>query len=616
MPSYLDFVPRQRFQPALALSPDGGTVAYSSNIGGRFDLWISPLGGGPVCQLTRLTEQAVRQIAWAPDGLSLVFTADHQGDEQYRLYRIGLDDGKVEEIGSGPDCQRMLATVPFDRDGRRLAYAANDRDGRRLAYAANDRDSTVQDLLVRDLVDETERRIVPPHGVVFEPAGISPDGRWLLSAGFRSNTEVACYLIDLADPASEPVCVTAGHGTGLFEPGPWAADSSGFYLRTDLWGEFVAAARYRLDDGALEPVARPAWDVEGIEAAGETLVWSVNEAGCSRLHARREGAELTLPATPPGVISALALAPDAERAVVLIEAATRPTDIAVLDRSSGFRYLTDSRPPALRVVRPVEPEIVTYPASDQRRIHALLYRPDTPGPHPVLLSIHGGPEAQERPTYMRSGLYQHLLDQGIAIFAPNIAGSTGHGAAHQKRIYRDWGGADLDDLDHGVRHLRTVPGLDADRVGVMGGSYGGFAALSCLARLPYTWAAGVSMCGPSNLVTLARAVPPTWRTFVTIVLGDPDADAELLTRRSPITYADGISAPVFVIQGARDPRVPRDESDQLVARLQARGVDVRYDVYADEGHGFTDRGNELEAYGKIANFLISHLLRPASSGRP
>ncbi|MGI5165654.1 S9 family peptidase [Spirillospora sp. CA-253888] len=598
MPSYLDFVPRQRFQPTLALSPDGDMVAYSSNIGGQFDLWTSPLAGGPARQLTRLTEQAVRQIAWAPDGRSLVFTADHQGDEQYRLYRISLDDEKVQEISPGPDCQRMLATVPFDRSGRHLAYAANDRD------------ATVQDLLVRDLIEGSERRIIPPAGVVFEPAGISPDGRWLLTAGFRSNTEVASYLIDLADPESEPVCVTASHGTGLFEPGPWTSDSSGFYLRTDLWGEFVAAARYRLDDGALEPVAQPAWDVEGIDAADETVVWSVNEAGCSRLHARRKGTELALPDTPSGVIGALALASDAERAVLLIEAAARPTEIAVLDRSSGFRYLTDSRPPALHVVQPVEPEIVTYPASDERQVHALLYRPDTPGPHPVLLSIHGGPEAQERPTYMRSGLYQHLLDQGIAIFAPNIAGSTGYGAAHQKRIYRDWGGADLDDLDHGIRYLRTVPGLDADHVGVMGGSYGGFAALSCLARLPYTWAAGVSMCGPSNLVTLARAVPPTWRTFVTIVLGDPDADAEHLTQRSPITYADGISTPLFVIQGARDPRVPRDESDQLVAHLRRRGVDVRYDVYADEGHGFTKRKNELKAYEEIANFLISHLHSP------
>jgi dipeptidyl aminopeptidase/acylaminoacyl peptidase len=142
----------------------------------------------------------------------------------------------------------------------------------------------------------------------------------------------------------------------------------------------------------------------------------------------------------------------------------------------------------------------------------------------------------------------------------------------------------------------------------MGGSYGGFAALSCLARLPHPWAAGVSICGPTNLVTLARACPPTWKTFVALVLGDPEDDAEHLTQRSPLTHADGITAPLFILQGACDPRVPRAESDQLVDSLRGRGVDVRYDVFDDEGHGFTDRSNELYAYEEVANFLKRHLL--------
>lgn len=596
MPEYRDFVPRQGFQPTLALSPDAGTVAYSSNADGRFDLWIVSVTGGEPRRVTDLADQAVRQIAWAPDGKSLVFTADREGDEQYRLYRIGLEDENLTDISTGPDCQRILAFSPFDTDGRYLVYAANDRD------------ATVQDVLVRDLADDSERRITPPPEVVFEPTGISPDGRWLLTAGFRSNSQVAAYLIDLQDADAEAKCVTAAYGDGIFEPGPWIPDSSGFYLRTNVWSEYIAAARYRLDDGSLEPISHHEWDVEGIEIADDTLLWSVNVDGRSTLHALQAGAVHTLPDIPSGVIKALALAAGADPVVLLLDTATRPNEIAVLDAKDGFRYLTDARPPALRVIEPVEPEPVVYPASGGRGIHALLYRPHTPGPHPVLLSIHGGPEAQERPAYLRSGLYQHLLDQGIAVFAPNIAGSTGYGAAHQKLIYRNWGGCDLDDLDHAVRYLRSMPDLDGDRIAVMGGSYGGFAALSCLARLPYPWAAGVSLCGPANLVTLARACPPTWRHFVSAVLGDPDTDADYLTQRSPITYADAITAPLFVLQGARDPRVPRAESDQLVARLRDRGVDVRYEVFPDEGHGFTSRKNELRAYEEIAQFLCSHLL--------
>ncbi|WP_158566745.1 S9 family peptidase [Actinomadura craniellae] len=593
---YLDFVPRERFRRALAVSPDGAAVAYSSNAGGVFDLWTIPASGGRPRRLTHLSDQAVAQIAWTPDGKSLVFTADREGDEQYRLYMVGVDGGDVTEVGHGPDCQRVLADEPFDTEGRHLVYAANDRD------------ATVQDILVRDLPDGTERRILPPPGVQFTPVRVSPDGRWLSARGSRSNSDVAAYLIDLADAGSVPRCLTAGYGQRFFAPGPWTPDSSGFYLCTDLWGEFTTVGLYLLPDASLTQVVADEWDVELIGSAGDTLFWTVNENGCSTLHARRNDAVLRLPQIPQGVVDALALTPDAEQVVLEIDSAARPREIGVLDLSTGFRYLTDTRPPAIQAVTPVEPDLVSYPAGDGRHVHALLYRPHAPGPHPVLLSIHGGPEAQERPQYVYSGLYQHLLAQGIAVFAPNIAGSTGYGRAHRLLIYRDWGGVDLNDLDHAARYLRTLPGLDAGRLAVMGASYGGFAALSCLARLRHPWAAGVSLCGPTNLLTLARACPPTWKTTVASVLGDPDTDAEHLLRRSPITYADAIDAPVFVLQGARDPRVPQDESDQIVARLRGRDVDVRYDVYLDEGHGFTNRDNEIKAYGDIARFITSHLL--------
>ncbi|MGW4793553.1 S9 family peptidase [Nonomuraea sp. NPDC004297] len=597
MPGYLDFVPQQRFQRTLALSPDGQLVAYSSHASGHYDLWVVPVTGGEPRRVAGFDNRTVRQFAWTPSGDELVFSADENGDEQFRLYLVALNGGEPTEISSGPDCQRILAESPFDPTGRFLAYTANDRD------------PAAQDLIVHDLVTSEPRRFTPPEGVAFEAVSLSPDGRWLLSTGFRSNTDIAVYLTDLNDPNAEPGCVTSALGEGVFEPGAWAADSSGFHLLTDHWSEFTAAAFYDLAARSLRPIADPSWDVEALDVAAGVRIWSVNEAGRSRLHADRDGSPIPLPDIPPGVISALSLAPDASLAIVLIDSAARPAELAVLDLvRHDFRYLTDTRPTALRVIDPIVPELITYPASDGRDVHALLYRPDGPGPHPVLLSVHGGPESQERPIYARSGLYQHLLHQGIAILAPNFAGSTGYGTAHQKLIYRDWGGIDLDDLDRGLRFLQTLDWADTGRLAVMGASYGGFAALSCLARLPYSWAAGVSICGPSNLVTLAKASPPTWKTFVATVLGDPDTCAEHLLARSPVTHADGITAPLFVIQGAHDPRVPQAESDQIVTRLRERGVEVRYDIYPDEGHGFTNRANELTAYEAISAFLHSHLI--------
>jgi dipeptidyl aminopeptidase/acylaminoacyl peptidase len=227
------------------------------------------------------------------------------------------------------------------------------------------------------------------------------------------------------------------------------------------------------------------------------------------------------------------------------------------------------------------------------------------------MSIHGGPEYQARPWY--DALYQCLLASGIAILAPNVRGSSGYGHAWQKRIYRDWGGIDLADFAAAADFLRSQHWVDPARLAVMGKSYGGFAALSCLSRLPGLWAAGVSIYGPANLETLVRSMPPDWATMVLEMLGDPDRDAEDLRRRSPVTYADQITAPLLVIQGANDPRVPKAESDQIVAQVCANGVDVSYSVFDDEGHGFTARDNDIRAHSSIAEFLIKHLCRPAAA---
>ena len=254
-----------------------------------------------------------------------------------------------------------------------------------------------------------------------------------------------------------------------------------------------------------------------------------------------------------------------------------------------------------------EPALVRFPTHDGRQVPAWLYRPDGDGPHGVVLSVHGGPEAQERASYNYSGLYQYLVSCGIGVLAPNVRGSTGYGREYQRLILRDWGGGELRDLEAAARFLRSLDWVDPARIGVFGGSFGGFATLSCLSRLPEYWACGVSVVGPSNLVTLAKSVPPTWRPRMAAWVGDPDTEAEFLLSRSPITYADAIRAPLFVIQGANDPRVVKAESDQIVDALRARGVEVRYDVYDDEGHGFRKREHELKAFEDTSEFLMRYI---------
>ncbi|HEY0636855.1 MAG TPA: S9 family peptidase [Pseudonocardiaceae bacterium] len=613
MTDFRQFVPRHRFQPTLAFSPDGARIAYSSNESGQFDLWVTGLDGS-ARRLTGFADRAVRDIAWSPDGTRIAFTADRQGNEQHQVFLVAPGDG-----GDGAGDPEPVRLTDVDDRQHYLADGPWTPDGATLVYTGNDRDERCHDVLVHDLASGDVRRVEVPPGM-WRASTLSPDGTRLLVLELRGNTDGDAHVLNLTAPEAGLRRVTVNDGPTTHWGGPWTADSTAFHDRTDGGGEFT---RVRLVDttnatngtgGAATDVLAPEWDVEAFLTSrdGRTMVWAVNEGGVSRLHARRDGEPLTMPAMPDGVVQAITLSADGDRVALVLATPVRPSELAVVDLAAGeFRYLTDSRPPALTTggngAGGVEPELVSYPTHDGRDVPAWLYRPRGDGPFPFLLSVHGGPEAQERPIYAYAGLYQFLLANGVGVLAPNIRGSNGYGRAYQELIHRDWGGDELRDLEHAALYLRGRDDVDADRLAVFGGSFGGFAALSCVSRLPRYWAAGVSVVGPSNLVTVARSVPPSWRPMMAAWIGDPDTEADFLTSRSPVTYAGDIVAPLMIVQGANDPRVVKAESDQIVEALRARGVEVRYDVYEDEGHGFTKRENEITALGDIGAFLLGHL---------
>jgi dipeptidyl aminopeptidase/acylaminoacyl peptidase len=398
-------------------------------------------------------------------------------------------------------------------------------------------------------------------------------------------------------------------------PGPWAPDGSGFWLATDLGRDVSGLAFLDINRDRLEWVRTPDWDVEDIAAdpAGTVLVWIENEDGWGRLRGRDLRTDTPLPAVdlPPGcgtwAGTALTVSPDGQLAALLWLQPDRAQELYVVELSTGrSRRLTGNMLGGLAPDQLTRPALVRYDSVDDLRVPAWVYRPDRPGRRPVVLSIHGGPEMQERPEYRP--LYQYLCSRGIGVLAPNIRGSRGYGKAYQRLIHRDWGGGDLADLRHAVKWLRGQDWVDPERIGVFGSSYGGFATLSCLTRLPDHWAAGVDIFGPSDLVSFTGSVQPAWRRLVAAWIGDPEADAEILRARSPISYVDDLAAPLLVIQGANDPRVVRGESDQMVQRLREVGRDVEYVVFPDEGHGFTRHANELRAARLTADWFTRHLL--------
>ncbi|GAA1026212.1 S9 family peptidase [Virgisporangium ochraceum] len=584
------------------MSPDGSHVAYVDDASGQFNISVQALKGGPARRLTSLVDSAVRRVVWHPSGRSLIFQADIGGTEKIQLFQVGIDGGDTQALTDTPEASFALAIgAPVSPDERRLAFSGNDRN------------RAVQDVLVKDLASGVVERVFDAGGRMY--AGHwSPDGTRLTAVDWReNNSDHVVYLVG-ADGGA-PLRLTPDTGEpAIYGLGPWLPDGSGFLVVSNAGREFAGLAVLDAETGELSWLDVPDWDVEraALSTDGKTLIWTVNIDGGSQFRGRdlSSGAALPLPELPMGVVREHAVSPDGRHLIFGFASATSPWNVVVLDLATGdLRSLTDNGPSVADPAGLVEPERVRYLADDGLEIPAALYRPrgvtDRVG---VVLAIHGGPAAQELPEYSYDGFYQALLGRGLAVLAPDVRGSSGYGKSYLRLSFRDWGGGDLGDCAAAVRWLREQPWVDPDRIGVYGGSYGGFLTLSCVSRLAdLNWAAAVDVCGPSNLVTFTRSQPPTWRHKVAVMVGDPDTDEDFLRSRSPVTYADEIRAPLFVVQGANDPRVPQPESDQIVERLRARGVPVRYDVYPDEGHGFSKRENLARMRTDVVNFLAEHL---------
>lgn len=599
MPKYRfeQFVAIRQYRGGAAYSPDGTVIAHVTNTTGQFNLWTVPSGGGAARQLTGFTDNTVRGFQWSPDGTQLVIQADQNGDEQHQLYLLDANGGWPEAITNNLQAQHNLGDWS--------------RDGRWLAYAANDRSPGDMDVVIRDMESGDIQRIT--DGGLFFPVKWSPDGRYLTLVRVYSNTNQDICLYDRE--SGELRNLTAHEGEIIYSPASWKYDGSGFYMVSNNGREFNNAGFYDLAADSWDWDITPDYDVENgtysIESA--RFVWSVNEGGASKLHGRDEKTANTInmPDLPPGVIDSMHLSPDGKRLALVFARAVEAHNLYEINLETGeINALGQSMLGGIDVNELVEPEIVRFPTFDGREIPAWLYKPDVIDgmTYPVVLSIHGGPEAQERPQYNYTGLYQYLLERGFGVLAPNIRGSTGYGISYQKLIHRDWGGAELKDIEHAAKYLQSLDWVDSNRLAVFGGSFGGFATLSAVTRLPEYWAVGVDIVGPSNLISFTQSVPEFWKPIMKSWVGDPEEDKDMLIERSPITYVDNIRAPLLVIQGANDPRVVQAESDQMVERIQANGGDVTYYVDKEEGHGATRRANQIKWNSMIAGYLVDRLL--------
>lgn len=325
------------------------------------------------------------------------------------------------------------------------------------------------------------------------------------------------------------------------------------------------------------------------------------------------GALLELPDYPAGDLRGVNFSDDESVLVFYVNSDTSPSNLyAWKVGSEDITRLSDTLSPAINPEHLVASEVIRFPSFDELAIPSLLYQPHQASAEqqvPAIIFIHGGPGGQTRKGY--NPLVQHLVNHGYAMLGVNNRGSSGYGKTFYHLDDRKHGEADLQDIVYAKKYLQSLPWVDADKIVVMGGSYGGYLTMAALAFTD-EFDAGINIFGVTNWVRTLESIPPWWASFRKSLydeLGDPAEDRQRLERISPLFHADQVQVPVLIVQGANDPRVLQVESDEMVAAIRANDVPVEYVLFEDEGHGFANRGNRIEAQQAYLDFLETYVAK-------
>jgi len=585
-----------------SFAPDG-TLAFLMNTTGVAQLWsLAEPRGWPEQQT--FYDDTVSFVDYSPERQELVFGMDEGGNERAQLYRLDAD-GRVHELTGMPDAKHRWGG--WSPDGERFAFASNRRDEAVFDIYVQDRDATGDDA---ELVWEGDGWL--------SVGGFSPNGERLLVSEAHSSFDQDIYVLDI--DSEDLSHLTPHEGKIRYTSASWGPEGDAVYLVTDAESDTLELARLSVD-GDLDIVrSDDQWNIDGVALDKDSgrLAYSRNVDGYNELTV----GELTGPTTietfptpdlPGGLAGGVSWGPDAERFAVSVTGRTVNTNVFVVEAETGeSEQWTAASTAGIPRETFIEPEVVRFDSFDGREIPALFSLPaDAAGTAaadsdtPVIVDIHGGPESQRRPSF--SGLTQYFLSRGYAVFEPNVRGSTGYGKAYthlddvEKRL------DSVKDLRAGVDWLHDHPAVGPGRVVAMGGSYGGFMVLAALTEYPDLWAAGVDVVGIANFVTFLENTGDWRRELREAEYGSLADDREFLESISPINNVDRIDAPLFVLHGANDPRVPVGEAEQIAEQAAEQGVPVEKLVFDDEGHGISKRENRIEAYTAVVEFLNEHV---------
>ncbi|MBX9615813.1 MAG: S9 family peptidase [Caulobacteraceae bacterium] len=581
-----------------------GSMLITTRFGETAQLHRVAAPGADRTQITFFAEP-VSNATTIPGTDRFAYQRDAGGAENFQTFVAGLTGGAI------------AITEPGTRNGGPVFSD----DGRLAVWTRVERGQSDYDILTMTVGDPATRRVVFEGTGQFSPLDVSPDGKKVLLSQYISVLDVRLWLLDLASGRATRIRQSAT--PVAYSGGEFTRDGRSIITTSDEGGEALRLVQIALDDGGLTPLTEAStWDVDNFDLSddGRLLAWSTNEDGYSKVAVRDfiTRRALPQPELPAGVLGALEFSPDGSRLAIGLSTPSSSGDVWSWDvTGGGLTRWTRSEVGPLDPATFVTPELVRYPSFDALQIPAFVYRPTAgEGPRPVIIDIHGGPEGQARPGF-NANYQQWVADLGAVVIVPNVRGSSGYG--------KTWLAADngplrqqsVQDIGALLDWIATQPDLDPERVVVHGGSYGGFMVLASLAAYSDRLAGAVNIFGIANFVTFLQNTEAYRRDLRRAEYGDERDPAmrAVFDSISPIHLTDRMTAPLLVIQGANDPRVPQSESEQIVDAVRAEGRPVWYLLATNEGHGFRKKFNS-DGQAEVTNLFFRQVLgvTPTAAG--
>lgn len=580
-----------------SFSPDKSKLLISSNRSGIYNMYTVPTAGGEMVPITESDSSSVFAISYFPNDERVLFRMDGNGDEIYHIY-LRKPDGSHKDL------------TPYE--GARANFYGWTKDKSSFLFSSNKRDNRYNDLYEMDL-ETLSPKMLFKNEDGYSVGQLSDDKNYLELIKSINTNDSDLYLYGMKDKSLTKINDNQCANNGAdFSP-----DGKSFYYTTDDGGEFAYLMNYNIADATKEKVMERDWDIWGSYfTENDTYqVTYINEDAKNVIEVKdvASGENIDLPSFDNMDITSVGFSQDEKLMRFYAGGSHTPSNLYIYNLESKEQAkLTEVLNDEIQAQDLVNAEVIRYKSFDGLEIPAIYYRPHKASEDtkvPALVWVHGGPGGQSRQNF--SSLIQYMVNHGYAVLAVNNRGSSGYGKTFYQMDDLNHGDKDLQDCVQGKNWLAQQPEIDAEKIGIIGGSYGGYMTMAALTFTPEEFDVGVNIFGVTNWIRTLRSIPPWWEAQKDALykeLGDPNsADSVRLRAISPLFHTDKVTKPLIVLQGAKDPRVLQVESDEIVAGVKKNGVPVEYVLFDDEGHGFVKKENQIKAYSEVLKFLDVYL---------